>query len=183
MQAKIYKIGPVRTLVDLNGDLTYFKSQFKVSSEPSNNSHNFEMIVLSQEKLDSYDKSQDIKLKTVDKQISGEIVVDSGIYQGHYLLLKSSSPMNCMVEIETIGINPVDSDPQEELDMNQPESQVINPLKSDSDSPNKMNIASIIVIVIIVILLLLGVYYMMFRKVESSGSSDTDLMKKLNSLI
>lgn len=181
--SKIYKIGPVRTLIDLNADMHYFKSTFKVTSSPSNTTHTFSLLVLSQEKLDDSDsESNPLEYKTVDKYISGSIQVDSGNQQNYYLLLKSDVPMECLVDIETVAI---DSSDEIEVDSAEKPPALDNPdnhypkefMSGNPMSPFK-SIAKLVVIGLIAACILGGVYFLLTKK-----SDDTVKTKPLFSLL
>ena len=90
---KIYTIGSVQQLIDLNGDTTNFEISFKVVSE---NSETFEVLVVDQKTLD---KSENIQYRTVKGDISGNIIHDKNIYDNYYIILKSDKPCNVEVEI------------------------------------------------------------------------------------
>jgi hypothetical protein len=189
--SKIYKIGPVRTLIDMNGDMQFFKSTFKVTSNPSNSSRSFELLVLNQEQLDSEDPLQ---FKKIDEYISGNIEVDSGAYQNHYLLLKSDTPMDCMVDIETIALHPPEQQEPEqqisqvELDLSKEFYELDPKLRS------KKNMIINGVIIGIIALIAIGGIYMLMKKskdnvpspstvsIQSSGGLNMDLLNRLNDI-
>jgi hypothetical protein len=92
--SKLVNVNNIQQLVDLNGELTNFKLDFKVISE---NSVPFKTVVISQSKLDS---GEILDFKNVDNgTISGNIVSDNGVKQNYYLILKSENPVKCTVEI------------------------------------------------------------------------------------
>lgn len=92
--SKLVNVNNIQQLVDLNGELTNFKLDFKVISE---NSAPFKTVVVSQSKLDS---GEILDFKNVDNgTISGNIVSDNGVKQNYYLVLKSENPVKCTVEI------------------------------------------------------------------------------------
>lgn len=92
--SKLVNVNNIQQLVDLNGELTNFKLDFKVISE---NNIPFKTVVVSQSKLDS---GEILDFKNVDNgTISGNIVSDNGVKQNYYLILKSENPVKCTVEI------------------------------------------------------------------------------------
>ena len=54
MISKVYRIGKIRQLVDLNGDITNFKCNFEIqSSSPSSKGAPLQIVVVNQTILDS----------------------------------------------------------------------------------------------------------------------------------
>lgn len=91
---KTYAIGNMKQLIDLNGDTTNFEINFKVTSQQR---EPFDILVVDQATLDS---NPDLTYKTADKgEIAGTLKHDKNLYQNYYLILKSSAPCSCDVEI------------------------------------------------------------------------------------
>ena len=104
-------IHDTQQLVDINGDAVNFNAECKVTSDSD---QEFEMVITNQEFLDSGNELQFHKAK---KEISGNFTSDKNIYQNHYMVLKSTSPMNVRVEvnIEPLpmkNLNPVIESPK-----------------------------------------------------------------------
>ena len=92
---KIYTLGKIKQLIDLNGDSTNFDLSFKVTC--ADDTH-FDVLVVDQETLDN---NQELEYKKTQKTISGNIVTDKNIlYQNYFLILKSDK--ECTVEVELI---------------------------------------------------------------------------------
>ena len=92
---KIYTLGKIKQLIDLNGDSTNFDLSFKVTC--ADDTH-FHVLVVDQETLDN---NQELEYKKTQKTISGNIVTDKNIlYQNYFLILKSDK--ECTVEVELI---------------------------------------------------------------------------------
>jgi hypothetical protein len=92
--SKVYQIGKIKQLIDLNGDSTNFQADFHVFSKDK---QPFELTVTDQTSLDNDPviKYQEVK----NGDISGSISHDKNVYQNYFLVLKSESPCTCTVEI------------------------------------------------------------------------------------
>ena len=92
--SKVYQIGKIKQLIDLNGDSTNFQADFHVFSKDK---QPFELTVTDQTSLDNDPvlKYQEVK----NGDISGSISHDKNIYQNYFLVLKTDSPCTCTVEI------------------------------------------------------------------------------------
>ena len=92
---KIYTLGKIKQLIDLNGDSTNFDLSFKVTC--ADDTH-FDVLVVDQATLDN---NQELEYKKTQKIISGNILTDKNIvYQNYFLILKSDK--ECTVEVELI---------------------------------------------------------------------------------
>lgn len=91
---KTYTLGPMKQLIDLNGDITNFDLTFTATSQDGSP---FELLVVDQTTLDS---NPSLEYKKAEGTMSGNIVSDKGVYQNYFLLLKSDSKNECDVTIE-----------------------------------------------------------------------------------
>lgn len=91
---KTYSLSKVRQLIDLNGDSTNFEINFKIATK---NKEPFDMLIADQTTLDN-NPNLDYK-NASNGEISGTVVQDKNIYQNYFLVLKSNSPCECVVEI------------------------------------------------------------------------------------
>ncbi len=90
-----YQISPIRTLIDLNKDLTNFHLTFQVSSEKSKP---FQILVIDQPTLDKTDK---LEYETVTTgYLSGEVKADSNVYKSYYMLLRADEPTEVEVRVD-----------------------------------------------------------------------------------
>ena len=81
---KVYRVGKIKQLIDLNSDKTNFELNFKVASK---NKEPFYALVVNQKNLDA---DSDLEYKHVTNGvITGNIVSDKNLYQSYSLLLKS----------------------------------------------------------------------------------------------
>lgn len=92
---KVYTLNEFKQLIDLNGESTNFDVQFSVTSQTN---EPFEIIVVDQTTLDG---TPTLDYKVADQgTLSGNIVQDkNNHYQNYFLVLKSSKPNKCVVEI------------------------------------------------------------------------------------
>ena len=91
---KTYTLGPMKQLIDLNGDITNFDLTFTVTSQDGSP---FELLVVDQTTLDS---NPSLEYKNAEGTMSGNIVSDKGVYQNYFLILKSDTENKCDVTIE-----------------------------------------------------------------------------------
>lgn len=94
VSTKVYTLGKMKQLIDLNGDVVNFRSTFKATSTGG---ESFYAIAVDQKTLDN---GEELQYKHAEKSISGTIVSDSGIYQNYFLILKSDVECECTVEIK-----------------------------------------------------------------------------------
>lgn len=92
--SKTYTLGPMKQLVDLNGDITNFDLTFNVTSK---NGSEFDAVVIDQTTLDN---NPNPEYKKARGNISGNIVADKGVYQNYFLLLRADKPCECDVTID-----------------------------------------------------------------------------------
>jgi len=187
---KTYSVHNTNQLIDLNGGLTNFQAGFKVKSQ---NAIPFELLVVDQETLDN---NPNIEYKKVESgEISGEVVNDTGKFQDYFLILKSSTPCKCEVEINTVEVperpRTEKSVPGPASGISQPVSQPLqNQTSSPSNQPEKQNVVeeSTNWFKIFVILLVVGTgVYVLYRTmkkdnsepVEQPGNSLLDRLKNL----
>ena len=123
---KTYTLGPIKQLVDLNGDTTNFDLTFSVTSKDG---AEFYAVVVDQTTLDN---DPNPEYKKAPGTISGNIVADKGIYQNYFLLLKSEKPCECEVVIELKEIpkraQPVQQ-PRKQVQQTPPPPIVVSPKK------------------------------------------------------
>lgn len=93
--SKIYTVGKVKQLIDLNGDSVNFSVKFLVRSR---NKEPFDMVVVNQTTLDNSPKLEYQHVE--DGEISGDLLWDKNEYQNHFLILRADSPCECEVQID-----------------------------------------------------------------------------------
>jgi hypothetical protein len=94
MSTKIYKLSPLKQLIDLNGDLVNFNIDFRVISK---NREPFYMAIVDQKILD---ETKDLSYKLIENgETSGTISNDNGILQNYFMVLKADVPCECSVDI------------------------------------------------------------------------------------
>lgn len=156
--SKLVNVNNIPQLIDLNEDTVNFKLDFKVSSE---NNEQFNVVVASQLKLDS---GEPLDFKQVDNgNISGSIIVDNGVKQNYYLVIKSDNPTKCTVELNLKEI-PLNEKYIEEMQRNiyDKNQKSVQPVKSAEQYDNFLNKKSILFIVGIVCVIMF--YYLFLRK-------------------
>jgi hypothetical protein len=92
--SKVYKVGKVKQLIDLNQDSTNFDASFRISSK---NKAPFDILVVDQTTLDT---NPNLEYKRADGEISGRIVHDKNTKQNFFIILKADQDCECMVEID-----------------------------------------------------------------------------------
>jgi len=92
-----YPISKIKKLIDINHDMINFKVDFTITSDSD---QPFEALVVDQSTLDTVEPNQ-LKYKTVDGELSGEIVADKNVYQNYFIILKSEIPTSVTVELKT----------------------------------------------------------------------------------
>ena len=145
----VLSIGKIRQLVDLNGDITNFKSDFEIQSE---NKELFQTVVVNQTILDS--NTPLVFQDAIGGYISGDISNNSGIYQNYFLILRSDMGCNVNVSINTTELEP-EPEPEPE-----PESFKLQFQKHPQKSKG-VNWLKIVLIIIVIVLgaLLLWYFY------------------------
>jgi len=99
MTSKIYKLTNRPKLIDLNGENVNFKLEFIVQAlDPQ---HEFHVIVLTQEQLDSVDLNK-IEMKVAKGKISGNITANNNKYQNYFLVLKKLNNTETEIDVEII---------------------------------------------------------------------------------
>ena len=92
--SKVYKIGKVKQLIDLNQESTNFDASFRVVSK---NKEPFEILVVNQTTLDT---NPNLEYKKADGEISGRIVHDKNTKENFFIILKADKDCECMVHID-----------------------------------------------------------------------------------
>ena len=150
---KIYTLGKIKQLIDLNGDSTNFDLSFKVTC--ADDTH-FDVLVVDQATLDN---NQELEYKKTQKIISGNILTDKNIvYQNYFLILKSDK--ECTVEVELIKkILPKPTENIQKFDQNLklPKRTAVKP---DSSEINWKKIGLISVVVLIG----LGILWFLYKR-------------------
>lgn len=156
-----HKIGKIKKLIDLNGNMTNFELNFTVSNKDNKE---FNIIVVDQTSLDS---GLELEYKKVKGSINGNLVADKNIYQNYFLILKADEECDCEV---TLDINEL----PEQITKEQEEIEEINetqhkPSLRSSSNNKKFNWLSIKRILLIICLLfsIYCVYHFYFRKNET----------------
>jgi hypothetical protein len=90
-----YTVNSMKKLVDLNGDMINFITNFTAKST---NNEEFECLVVDQNTLDN---DSELQYKKVPGIITGTVSSDKNIYQNYYLILRSKDPCNVDVTLET----------------------------------------------------------------------------------
>jgi hypothetical protein len=93
---KIYRLGKIKQLVDLNGSSTNFDLNFKVSCKNNDPNTLFNVLVVDQKTLDN---NTELSYKEVKGSISGNILADKNVYQNYFLVLKADKICEVQVEL------------------------------------------------------------------------------------
>jgi hypothetical protein len=89
-----YTVTKVKTLVDLNQDMTNFNLDFKVKA--SSPEDVFEVLVIDQHTLDT---TEDIPFKRVQGELTGEVRNDTNTLHTYFIILKADTPTNVVITI------------------------------------------------------------------------------------
>jgi len=138
MTTSKYNVGPIRQLIDLNGDQTNFMLEFAVESD---NKEPFDIIVLDQTTLDT---QEPLNYKEVKEGfISGKIVADKNTYQNYYMVLKASKPTQCKVSLNFKPLPKTVAPPP-------PQQQITPPPQIKNDENGKSWLKYILIIAVII---------------------------------
>jgi hypothetical protein len=166
-----YKLGKIKQLIDLNGDITNFDLTFNVTS---NDGSEFEAIVVDQVTLDN---NPNIEYKKAPGTISGNIVADKNVYQNYFLLLKSDNPCDCTVNTELKSIPPNPNYVKENFGPKISGEKVLNKGvnndKTDDKSSNKVDYKKILG-VLVILGLCAFIYFKFFKKSKSNDDKADD---------
>ena len=143
-----YTISKIKKLIDLNGDMVNFRIHFRVYGD-----HPFQALIVDQNTLDT---NPEINFKDVDGELSGDIVSDNGIYQPHFMILKSDSPSSVTVDLF-----------KEELQIT-PQTRSNETTTTESTTGDGQN--NYLTFLAIGIIIACAGYYIMYYKKETSGS-------------
>lgn len=148
---KTYRIGPTQTLVDINGELVNFVSEWNVTGNQS-----FQIKVVTQEDLDSETPIEFIDAMDAGdvKGISGNVKNDKNQPKSYYLILKADSPVDVTVELKTEEVEP-------NLEIS--EQQVSQDQASESTSSTRW-----VLIIVGLLVLSAGIYFFFSSKKEDS---------------
>jgi len=98
--SKLYSVSTIKQLIDINGELSNFKVNFKVVSKEG---LPFEMLIINQSTLDTVEQPE-FKMVS-DGEISGEVVSDKNVYQNYFLILRASEPVDVIVDLEVTPLS------------------------------------------------------------------------------
>lgn len=101
-----YTVSNIKQLVDLNGSFTNFECKFNVTAKEGE----FNMVVANQDMLDS-GVDLDFK-KVVNGSQSGEVRVDTNIYQNYFLVMKAEKECQVSVEVDITELPETSLQPQ-----------------------------------------------------------------------
>ena len=91
--AKQYRLGNVKTLIDLNQDSTNFEIDFQVVCQEQ---QEFLALVVDQDVLDS---TPNLQYQTAKGSIGGRLSKTDNEFKPHYLVLKSEQPIEVQVTV------------------------------------------------------------------------------------
>lgn len=114
-----YTVNSMKKLVDLNGDMINFITNFTAKST---NNEEFECLVVDQNTLDN---DPELQYKKVPGIITGTVSSDKNIYQNYYLILRSKEPCTVDVTLETQHLDDIITQNKEIQSMLQPQQQVM----------------------------------------------------------
>lgn len=102
-----YTVNSMKKLVDLNGDMINFITNFTAKST---NNEEFDCLVVDQNTLDN---DSELQYKKVPGIITGTVSSDKNIYQNYYLILRSKEPCTVDVTLETQHLDDIISQNRE----------------------------------------------------------------------
>lgn len=135
-------IGNKMEMIQINGSLVNFHSEFKISSE---NGEPFSAIVINHKTLDELNEDN-IEFKNAPRGIfAGEITENSNEPDSWYILVKSKTPINAALSVKTEEVSPAEIGPQ--------------------NKPPKGGLSPLTIVIIIAVLLIIGfiVYKVFFH--------------------
>lgn len=166
-----YRLGKIKQLIDLNGQITNFDLNF---SAVSNDSSEFYAVVVDQTTLDNNPTPD---YKKVKGKISGNIVADKGVYQNYFLLLKANNPCDCEVTVDIREI-PKNTDLEKRLAQNEQisrQTQRTQAIESFNQERSNENSRKKGMLFVIALLLIFGILLYFYFK---SKSGDPSVIKK-----
>ena len=112
---KEYVIEDIRQLIDINGDLGIFETNFTIKTE--NPEDVVDVAIVNQQILD---EGSEIDYKNIKGEFSNVFKVEGGTAQGYYLVLKASKPTKLVITVNTIPMN-IPPPPESLPSMNNPQ--------------------------------------------------------------
>lgn len=88
-------IGSTKQLIDLNQDLVNFDLTVKVATV--NPTDEFQGVIVTQNDLDNDDE---LSYRNFKGSMQARVTADKGVYQNHFLVLRSSKPVNSRLKVE-----------------------------------------------------------------------------------
>ena len=171
-KTKTYLVNNVNQLIDINGELTNFSANFLVKSQDGKP---FEILVIDQ---DSLGNEGNMPFRKVDNgKVDGEISHDSGTHKTYYIILKSSVPTKCDLDLDIREIEP----------KTQPVSvpEATPPIVQKPDE--SVGWFKIFLIIAVLVAVVCGIYYVWGRTTEvteqkSYEHPNTNILTRLNNL-
>jgi hypothetical protein len=141
-------LGEKMEIIQLNGSLTNFHSEFKIVSEDN---APFSAVVINHKSLDEMGE-ENVEFKSAPKGIfAGEITEASDEYDNWYIAVKAPKPTNALLTIDTVEISPL----KHEEDV--------------QEAPQKKGLSPLTIVMIVAVLLVLG--FIVYKFFFSGGSS------------
>jgi ATP-dependent Zn protease len=157
----------VKTLVDLNNDLTNFKIKFTIQSETENTP--FQVCILDETTLNH---TETIKYETVQNGIlSGEVASDKNKFQKYYLILRADNPVTVRITLNTEELPEGTTSITDSEDRDGGWSQQ----ETSSSTPSSSSKLVFILIASVILCSVFGIAYFM-KKGSSNGSSSSSLV-------
>ncbi len=97
---KEYVIEDIRQLIDINGDLGRFETNFTIKTE--NPEDVVDVAIVNQQILD---EGSEIDYKNIKGEFTNVFKMSGGPEQGYYLVLKADKPTKLVITVNTVPIN------------------------------------------------------------------------------
>lgn len=141
--SKVYKIGKVKQLIDLNQESTNFDASFRVVSK---NKEPFEILVVNQTTLDT---NPNLEYKKADGEISGRIVHDKNSKENFFIILKADKDCECMVQIDKKDLPKMPQQPPQPVPQTPPNTPSQEPsLQHQEGGTNWLKILLVLAVVV-----------------------------------
>jgi hypothetical protein len=145
-------LGEKMEIIQLNGSLTNFHSEFKIVSEDN---APFSAVVINHKSLDEMGE-ENVEFKSAPKGIfSGEITEASDEYDNWYIAVKAPKQTNALLTIDTVEISPLKNEEE-----------------AREEASQKKGLSPLTIVIIVAVLLVLGfIVYKFFFSGGSSGAA------------
>lgn len=163
MTTKTYNLGKISQLIDLNGNMTNFVSDFEIKSLQKKP---IQLAVVTQTQLDS----GNLDFRDLENGfLAGSVSSDDDVYQNYYLVLNAKEETEAEVTVNTREIPKKQEEnvtPQHSV----PSFEQATEFNKEHPEPEKTNWVKIILIIVVLLIGLSLLYYFYTRSNVKSSS-------------